>query len=232
MIRLHLVVEGPSELGFAREVLKPYLAVRGVGVSPRCVETSRDRRTRKIFRGGMLVYKHLKKDLTLWMKQDRSTDAFFSTMIDLFRVPDDFPGYVDAKRCADPYERVAQMEKALARDLSSRRFVPYIQLHEFEALLLCDPTAFERSFPARGDAVRDLARIASAFDSPELIDDGDDTAPSKRIIHHIPEYEYQKGSAGPLVAKRIGADLMRAKCRHFNEWVTKLETLGQESDAG
>jgi hypothetical protein len=57
-----------------------------------------------------------------------------------------------------------------------------------------------------------------------LIDDGPTTAPSKRIIAEIPEYD--KATAGVAVAEKIGMDTLRQKCRHFNEWITRLEQLG------
>lgn len=68
--------------------------------------------------------------------------------------------------------------------------------------------------------------IANGFDSPELINDGPTTAPSKRIIAEIPEYAFQKSTAGPLIAARIGLDVMRARCPNFGEWLGRLEALG------
>jgi hypothetical protein len=65
-----------------------------------------------------------------------------------------------------------------------------------------------------------------AFGNPELIDDGEQTAPSKRIIAQLPDYEDRKPAAGPVIAEAIGLEAIRSKCRHFNEWLTKLEQLG------
>jgi len=62
--------------------------------------------------------------------------------------------------------------------------------------------------------------------NPELIDDGPETAPSKRILREIPEYD--KATAGVSVAAHIGLPTLRKKCRHFDEWVTQLESLGKE----
>ena len=67
--------------------------------------------------------------------------------------------------------------------------------------------------------------MASQFASPELIDDGEQSAPSKRIIHEIPEYEGMKASAGPLIAEKIGLETLRVKCRHFGAWVSRMERL-------
>lgn len=70
-----------------------------------------------------------------------------------------------------------------------------------------------------------LSELVRRFDSPELIDDGETTAPSKRIIAEIPKYRHQKATAGPLIASRIGVQIMRERCPHFNDWVTILEAL-------
>ena len=67
----------------------------------------------------------------------------------------------------------------------------------------------------RADEIARLVEMAEGFDSPELIDDGDVSAPSKRIIGEIREYEYWKASAGPIVADEIGLDTLRIRCKHF-----------------
>jgi hypothetical protein len=36
---------------------------------------------------------------------------------------------------------------------------------------------------------------------------------------------YQKVNDGGLIAMKIGLDLMRAECPHFNQWIGKLEAL-------
>ena len=60
------------------------------------------------------------------------------------------------------------------------RFVPYVMMHEFEALLFSDCDAFARGI-FRPELGTDFQRIRDAFDSPEEIDDSPITAPSKRI---------------------------------------------------
>ena len=159
------------------------------------------------------------------MKGDRNPDARFTTMFDLYGLPRDFPGYDEARALTDSYERVSVLEGALGEDISDHRFIPYIQLHEFEALLFSCPRKLETQFYERGDEIQQLIEMASAFDSPELIDDGCDTAPSKRIISKIPEYERRKVSAGPIVAEKIGLSTLRSECRHFGEWIDRLESI-------
>ena len=70
-----------------------------------------------------------------------------------------------------------------------------------------------------------MTRSVSAFDSPEMIDDGPHTAPSKRIIEFFPRYAGDKSTAGVQAAVRIGLPNIRSRCLHFDRWVERLERL-------
>jgi hypothetical protein len=220
--RLNLIVEGQTEETFVKLLLAPHLGARSVWCQARCVMTSRKQR------GGMTSYALARRDIQLWIKEDKNDDAVFSTMFDLYALPNDFPDYAKAKRLADPFEQVKILEKALKDDIDDRRFIPYLQLHEFEALILADPGKLDWEFINHTGPIAELTQIAAAFRSPEHINDGKDTAPSKRIIQEIPEYAKMKASAGPLVADKIGLPAIREKCAHFNGWLTSLEALAVE----
>lgn len=223
-IRLNFIVEGQTEEAFVSTILKPHLEPFSIWASVRCVETSRKRSIKH--RGGIRRYAVAKSDIQQWLLNDRNADARFTTMFDLYRLPTDFPGYADAFEGYDPYRRVAVLEDALAEDIADSRFVPYLQLHEFEALLLADPQMLDAQFPGYDGAIRHLISVVSQCGSPELVDGGENTAPSKRIIARIPEYEGRKSSAGPIVAGKIGLAAIRSRCDHFNEWLSALERLG------
>ncbi|MBI3016034.1 MAG: DUF4276 family protein [Candidatus Tectomicrobia bacterium] len=224
-VRLHFIVEGQTEETFVNRILIPHLANCSVWGKVRCVMTSRKRGVK--YRGGLRSYEQAKRDIQLWMKEDQNPDVVFTTMFDLYALPSNFPGYENAHGITDPYGRVSALENAMHKDIGNSRFVPYIQLHEFEALLLADPRKLDWIYLEHDAAIQNLIQMASEFNSPELIDDGDDAAPSKRIIKEIPEYEGMKVSAGPLVAEKIGLSALRSKCRHFDEWIRKLERLRQ-----
>jgi hypothetical protein len=222
-VRVHLVVEGQTEEEFVKRVLAPHLGQFGIFADARCVMTSRKGAYWR--RGGLLDYRRAETDLRLWMKSDQNADAWFSTMFDLYALPQDFPDFAQIGRGQTPYDRVNRLEGALASKLDHRRFVPYIQLHEFEALLFSDPEKLGTSFPGCQPAVANLVQLAQQSGNPEMINDGADTAPSKRIIREIPEYEGRKASAGPLVTEKIGLRVLREKCAHFAEWLERLEGL-------
>jgi hypothetical protein len=221
MIRLHAVVEGQTEETFVNQVLVPVLADRNVVMDVRCVETGRKRSG--VFRGGVTQYRHLKTNLTLWMKQDQKPETWFTTMVDLYALPDDFPGYADCRKHADPVVRVECLEEGLLADLSHCRFIPYIQLHEFEALLFSDPRPFENAFPSDPAVTQKLAAIRSQFPTPEHIDDRRDMAPSKRILAVLPDYK--KTVAGVQIAQQIGLTALRQECPYFNQWIAKIEAV-------
>ncbi len=223
-VRLNIIVEGQTEETFVNQTLKPHLSRFSIGVSARVVTTRKERGTK--YRGGLSTYLKAKRDITLWTKQDRNPDVRFTTMFDLYGLPTDFPGYKSAAADADPYQRVLALEDAFRKDISDRRFIPYIQLHEFEALILSDPKQLDTQFENRADGIARLDTMASRFPSPEHINDNANTAPSKRIISEIPEYQGSKVSAGPIVAEKIGLSTLRSKCAHFAEWLEKLESLG------
>lgn len=146
-------------------------------------------------------------------------------MIDLYGLSH-FPG--DEKKHGESViDRVVRIEAKMSEALPNDRFIPYIQLHEFEALVFVDLDALPPEFPdgeADGAPARLKHEVGSA--APEDIDDGELTAPSKRLIREIPTYAHMKAIAGPAIAARIGLPNLRAACPHFNAWVTRLETLG------
>ncbi len=223
-IRLNLIVEGQTEEAFVRQILSPHLANFCIWANARCILTSR--RGGVKYRGGIGSYGQAKRDIEGWIKEDRKSDARFTTLFDVYGLPTDFPGYKEAKQRSDPYERAKTLEDALGEDISDRRFIPHFQLHEFEALLLSEPQKLDAQFDSTG--IRRLVDMVARFDSPELINDGNNTAPSKRIIDAIPEYARMKLSAAPIVVEKIGLPKLRSQCKHFGAWLCRLETLNEE----
>ena len=235
-IRLHVTAEGTTEERFVKDVLAPYLGERQVWADARCVLTSKNNRLGVEYRGGWRrtsAYATVRTDICTWMKEDRNPDVRFTTMFDLYALPGDFPGYAEAYRETDPYRRVVVLEEALAADINGElgdtRFVPYIQLHEFEALILADPKQLDWEFLEHDRGIERLVTmVEQEGGNPELIDDGQNTSPSKRIIAEIAEYAGNKATSGPLVTGRIGMPTLCERCRHFAEWIERLEKLGNE----
>ena len=94
-VRLHFIVEGQTEEAFVNQILNPHLANFAVWTKARCVETLRKRGVKH--RGGIARYAQAKRDITNWIKEDQNSDARFTTMFDLYGLPESFPGYQAVK---------------------------------------------------------------------------------------------------------------------------------------
>ena len=225
MPRLYLFAEGQTEQTFADTVLKPHLANHDVYLHPP-VLVAHAKKKGKVHRGGCRNYLPMKNDIMRFLSQEKTGGVFFTTMIDLYAIPDDFPGLAGAENLRqNPMNRVEALERAFAEDVGDRRFVPYIQLHEYEAYLFSDPSRFALFYDRHDDRIAALQAIADSHATPELIDDGPQTAPSKRIIAELPDYEGAKASEGPQVAELIGLGAIRSRCPHFSDWLSRLESL-------
>lgn len=159
------------------------------------------------------------------LAQEKARDVFFTTMIDLYAIHADFPGLNESEKLHRfPKERVETLERAFADDIGDPRFIPYIQLHEYEAYLFSDPAKFGVFYNHHEKEISELTEIADKT-TPELINDGQHTAPSKRIIAVLPDYKGAKSVVGPQVAELIGLDMIRSRCPHFDAWLSRLEQL-------
>ena len=135
MVHLYLFAEGQTEQTFADTVLKPHLAGTGIYLrNP--VRIAHGKKKGQVHRGGGRSYVRMKNDILRFLSQEKGGDVFFTTMIDLYAIHSDFPKLDEAEKLRHmPEKRVAFLEQSFAEDIGDARFVPYIQLHEFEAYL-------------------------------------------------------------------------------------------------
>lgn len=216
--RINILGEGRSEVQFIKTAITPHFAKMEVQVTPMAVMTSR----RHDAKGGLQNYAKFRNDIERLLKSQ--PDAFVSTMIDLFRIPGDFPGVSESRRFADPVEQAKSIEAAIAQDISSPNLVPYIQVHEFETLLYVNLDVIKPRIKDSHAAIEALkAEVANL--APESINGGPQTAPSKRLIKHLPAYRKNKLRVGAPAAAFIGLSGLRQSCPHFDEWVCRLEAL-------
>ena len=225
MARLYLFVEGQTEQTFADTVLTPHLAQHGIYIE-RTILIANAYKKGLFHRGGSRNFDAMQRDIVYSLKRDPAHGVFFTSMIDLYAIPKNFPELKKHDEITNPYRRVEALEESWAEETNDKRFIPHIQLHEYEAYLFADISKL--SFFYQDDkAIKKLQRIVDAVGgSPELIDDGRHTAPSKRITKHLPTYASDKVVVGPQTAERIGLSKIRSKCPHFATWLERLENLG------
>jgi hypothetical protein len=237
-VTIYCLVEGFSEANLVKRILAPHLAQREIDILAPMVTTRRDRKAGQVFKGGG-AFRHYRGDLERLIRQHGNRpNIWFTTLIDLYALPGDFPAYQDGTNIQECRKRVAFFEAALGKlvtDLGSQRFIPYIQLHEFETLLLVNVEAMGTLFLNDARELSQLAAEVAGFDDVEEINHTPTGAPSKRIAKYISVYEKYKRSdqSGAInVLEIVGLEHLRAACRHFNEWVTALEGLTASPAAG
>lgn len=232
MVRLYFYVEGQTEQEYVKRVLTPHPAGAGVLVMGAVLAAS-GRRHGHVSRGGGDRYQPMRNDLGRLLRQDGNADARFTTLFDLYALYRDFPGWDEAEKQRHlPRERVLTLERAFAADVNDPRFIPHIQLHEFETILLCEPDHFALVYDNAGNGIAALRAAVAEASSPELVDDGATTAPSKRIIAQFPRYAGEKTAVGAELAACVGIDTTRRLCPHFDRWLVALESLGTPSAGG
>lgn len=220
MRKVHILVEGQTEETFVRELLAPYLLPKDIVAQATLAATKRVKRG-PLFKGGVVSYGKVKNDLLRLLRDTSATRV--TTLLDFYGLPKDFPGLASMPD-ASCYDKAAHLERAFMKDINRDNFLPYFSLHEFEGLMFASPKAIADVFPGTSPQhLVKLENIRSSFNSPEEINDGPTTAPSKRIKEIFSDY--QKTFHGPLVAINIGIDSIRQECEHFNQWLTKLESL-------
>lgn len=221
-IILHILCEGQTEERFVKEILAPHLRQFNIFPKPILLLTSK----KKNARGGMISYEQAKRDLNILFKQhqDNSNEHhIFTTMFDYYALPDDFPGNSTVARIRDVRDQINHIEQMFANDIANNAFIPYIQLHEFEALLFVDISKLKSDYPLSKDAIDRLKAETDTYGDPELINNSPATAPSKRIIKALEKnYNYNKVQSGTNVTSNIGIVSLLQNCRHFNEWISRI----------
>jgi len=207
-LKITVLCEGRTEYYFVQNVLDPYLPadvkavplpVSGVAFGNVPFE----------------MVKHAAEDeLT-----KRDAPELVTTMVDLYELTG-WPS-INTQPGETPLQRVHRIENEALKSFGDDRFLPYIQLYEYEALLLADLDELKNWLDPLGvELLRDS--LGDSWE-PENVNDGPETAPSKRIIHFDQTYEYSKGSVGPNVARAISIPRLRNRCGHFDEWISALE---------
>ena len=219
MAKILMLVEGQTEEAFTKNLLAPHLQSFGISVIPVIVATKRlltgDKK-----RGGYVPYPRLRSEILRLLND--SSAVTVTTMLDYYGLAPEFPGRASPIGTTS-LERVASVEAAWAADINNPRFLPYLALHEFEAMLFTVPAEIATSLgqPTLQSA---LQNMRASFKSPEDINDHEETAPSKRLGKLFPGYN--KPFYGELIAERIGVGRIRNECTHFAAWLAKVEAFG------
>lgn len=219
MSRVHIICEGHTEEMFVNELLVPHMATQGIIISPA-------KMGRPGHKGGKVNYQRLLIELKNRLLKDR--DCYCTTLFDYYGLPNRFPGKSNSDKLKVSQDKFNLITKALHDQVTSdigeaaNRFIPYIQLHEFEALLFSKPELLAQSLQ-QCSLETDFHKIRNNYASPEDINDSPHTAPSKRIQLLYPSYD--KPIHPVLAAIDIGLNVIRQNCLLFDSWLKSIESI-------
>ena len=201
-----VVVEGQTEASFVKNMLAQHLFDSGVLVTEHEL-------------GGRIDVHKVANEMLQYCK---SYDVVTSLV--------DYYGFRGKQQAS-----VEELEQRICAEIRNKapggilcKMYPYVQLHEFESLLFSNVEAFGQIPEVTTAAIQHLEIVRSRFSTPESINCGEYSAPSKRIKRVIPTY--QKVVNGLSVAERITLSKIRQECKRFDSWIGCLESLGKGSD--
>lgn len=219
-IEVIAIVEGKTEQIFIERILAPYLAERMIFITATQVSKPGQK-------GGDVRFNRVCRDIGLHLKQ--RADTYITTLVDFYGVTE-WPGIDELANHLSPEQIAAhlnasarqQVNELYAEQRAIQRFIPYIAIHEFEALLFSDSDILAEELGVPADAI---AKVIINCGGPETINNSPETAPSKRLNRWSADGKFAKTTQGIAIAQRIGITRMRAQCPLFDAWIAQFEAL-------
>ena len=189
-INVDIFCEGKTEQYFVKFLLNQYFCKFDIYLKP--IDLGGDVTTKKIV-------KYLK----------RSKNPIKTTLVDFY-------GYRDTDG-----KSVDELTAEISIHFNNDYYVlPYIQMHEIEALWFSDINKIAEKMNASNKQLRELQAIINNYPNPEDINNSKETAPSKRLESIFVGYD--KPSDGAKIAQEIPVELYMEKCPRFKEWVENI----------
>lgn len=225
-MKLFIYVEGQEEELFVNRVLRDYLRPFGIAVQKPILAATSFRiggdEEAEVTVGGVTNYDAIRKDiLDLLTNDDIKTADVLTSFIDLYALPPSFPGSEQTKvQGLTGGKKAEHIEQGWKADLGRPNFFPYIQVHEFEALVLTRPSALVGHYPEHAAGIEQLRSECQAFRTPEDINEVKATSPSHRILARIPTYSKLDGFRH---LQDIGIPELKVHCPRFKAWIEQCE---------
>ncbi len=218
MKRIIMICEGPTEQAFAKTNLQVFFINRNIYLQTPLIKASR---------GGIVKWHRLKDQIETHLKAEQ--DAYVTTLIDYYGMyaKYQFPGWDAAQTIVNRISRMDSLEQSMLQSIDPQfkhRFIPYLQLHEFEGLLFNDIEVIKSQVPPEDlVGIAELEKTFADYPNPEMINNIKTTSPSHRLGRII--NGYNKVVYGDIISEAIGLERIRAKSPRFNNWVTRLENI-------
>lgn len=210
--RLVFIVEGDCEIEFVNKIIIPYLyrnpASAGWSINAQKITTNR----RLNAKSGIISFEYLKNEIN---RVESQGVGYITTFLDFFRIPTSFPGFTKDSN------KIEDVENAIVKWFSYGNIIPYIQKHEFEAVLFSNLEAFELLLDDETQ-IDKIKAIMDDYPNSEDINGGEETAPSKRLASI---FNYKKVLHSAMLLDYIGIEDITARCPRLKIWLNKLESI-------
>jgi hypothetical protein len=198
-LNITVIVEGKTELTFIEKILAPYLGNKNIFMTPTQVSKPGQK-------GGDVKFSRVKNDIGIHLKQ--RNDTYVSTFVDYYGIKE-WPGLDKIDNNYTPkqiselllYSAKEKVISQFSEQQAKRRFIPYIAVHEFEALLFSDVEILSSKLNI---SVKEVEKKIKKFKNPEEINKNPNTAPSKILKGLLQNGKFYKISSGIAIAKKIG----------------------------
>lgn len=221
-----VVVEGQCERDFLQSVVAPMLGSKNIFLTAAVIG-------KPGHKGGNVTFERLLTDVNKFFSQGNCHAV--SMMIDYFRLHPQWPGLPQLTQRMQAGASLTLQEKAQVLNTATlqavqqalpqvkdieQRFIPYIQMHEYEALLFSEQ---QRLAQCLGIEESKIQHVLAQYETPEHINTNPQRAPAEQIKNLINSRKYRKRRDGIDIAQKIGLSAMRQQCWLFNAWVEQLE---------
>ncbi len=222
-----VIVEGKTEEIFIKNLVQPYFARKNIFIQATQISKPGQK-------GGDVKFERAKRDLETHLKQ--RSDTYVTLFVDYYGIKSDWPGIDSVREGAPPKEIAETINDATKEKVVSlfgdqradKRFIPFIAVYEFEALLFSDSELLASGL---GIQASQVDAVLTECGEPEAINNSFETAPSKRLDSWAKNGKFPKIRTGISIAQAIGIPKMREKCPLFNEWLIEFETIQKRSSS-
>ncbi|HFU75815.1 MAG TPA: DUF4276 family protein [Arcobacter sp.] len=198
MVRVGISVEGATEERFIKICLVPHFVQKNIFITP-------------VSMGGNVSIDRVRHEMNKLIYSFDVVSTFY-----------DFYGFKRKQKDETKSSLERQILESVPKAVQGK-IIPYIQMYEFEGLLFSSPSTIATVLEQ--EKIKHWAEdiLRKFHGNPEFINNSSQTAPSKRLAIT----PYRKTTHGPNIAKQIGLDVLREKCKGFDDWVNRLEALAE-----
>ncbi|MCK5295731.1 MAG: DUF4276 family protein [Alphaproteobacteria bacterium] len=190
-----IICEGKTELDFVKKILNPYFKQHFISFKPILFNS------KSSLDGNISIDR-----LVTFIKRGK------------YRITTTFVDYYGFKNSKG--KTANQIMNEIKDRADKKHLIPYLQIHETEALWFSDTQTLSEAMNADNNQLKKLKEISKKYPNPEDINNSVHTAPSKRLENIFKGYD--KITDGNRIAKNIGIEKMIEKCPIFSSWTQDI----------